>query len=331
MHRGLAHVLAVAVILSATPLAAAVLDAGHGGAVTNGGFELPPVTRTAETTLESTPAAECYGVGHQVRYGSQTPQAEATGGPFGAPDPAQADPVGAAVSVVENPESEVDDQTACVWNTGEGKDVAFLDPEATATRPHGWLFTLGDRSVEFGYDFDQDLLDREAKILADDSRSAHNLWQWFGTRQQAFTPNADALEIDVESGSISENALVRLDLEPAAVESYKDATYRECTLTFEAPQLQDRLAEGEQGHLAADPTNATFDARHPPCQDLQTAWNDAATQADKRAVLAQTRIVELGFWNWNEGTTEPTVIDDVRLTGASLLAEEIAAGNVTVS
>lgn len=194
--------------------------------------------------------------------------------------------------------------------------------------PAGWTYDIQSPAVEFGYGFDSDVTDRETRILDITSRSDRNLWQSFTPKQQAFTPDAEALAMTIERGAISDRADVELVLEPTSPEALANDQLRECVLTFDATQLQTALAEGDEGHLAADPVDAGFDARSETCAHFETGWKEpGATADDRREVLAQTRIVEFSLWYWNHAD-EPTVIDDVHLTGARLVAEEHAPVSV---
>lgn len=320
--RRLAILLGAVLAVGSLPVPATAATSDAAGPVTNGDFELPPVTRTVEVALDGSPLDRCYGFGHQVDYGSQTPQAEATGGPFGEPDPEEASPFGALEMIIQDPEGTADQQTDCVWSAGDGYDVAHVHPAAATMTPTGWTVDIAEPSVEFGYGFDDDVTDREAKILADDEGASRNLWQVFDPAQQAYTPNADALEVTVEEGAISDRAQVEIGLEPVNDEAPASGEWGDCRLDFDADQLQAALTAGDPGHLAADPVEAEFSAANDACRDLAQAWRDADGEEDKRRVLAQTRIVEIVFWDWNAGTTEPTVIDDVQLVGASTIAEE---------
>lgn len=312
--------VALALVVASLTLAVPAADASPAGPVTNSEFELPPVTRTVETTLEGSALDACYGIGHQVLWGSSTPQHQATGGPFGEPDPGQADPVGAAFSVLEDPQGTADRQTSCVWNEEQGRDLAFVNPAGAAMSPVGWQYDLRNTPVAFGYGFDSDVMDRETLIRADGSLSDRNLWQEIGPKHHAFTPNADALELRVETGSIPDRAEIHLSLEPATPDSIANDVVHECLLSFEGPQLQDALAASPGESLAVDPVEGDFDAREDTCDDLEAAWRDASDD-ERRDVLAQTRLTEIALWYWNHGT-EPVVVDGLRLRGASLVAEE---------
>lgn len=322
MVRMLTLGVTAALVVTSLTLAVPAADASPTGPITNSEFELPPVTRTGETTLEDTALDECYGIGHQVRWGSSTPQHQATGGPFGEPDPSQADPGAAAASVLDDPERTAERQSGCFWNEEQGRDLAFVNPARAAMSPIGWRYDLRNTPVEFGYGFDGDVMDRETLIYADGSLSNRNLWQEIGPKHHAFTPNADALELRIEAGSIPDRAEIHLSLEPATPDSLTNEAIRECLLSFEGTQLQDALAASPSERLAVDPVQGDFDARQDTCDELEAAWHGASDDG-RRDVLAQTRLTEVALWYWNHGQ-EPVVVDDLRLRGASLLAEGTA-------
>lgn len=311
-----------AAMLLASGFAAAASTASTTDPVTNSGFEHPPARDTLADATADTPADACYGVGHQVLYGPDSPQGRATGGEAGDPDPEQADPVGAAAGAADDPNGTLEAQLACDFAREHGDDVAFVQPREWTTRPSGWITDPEQPSTLFPTDADDDPADREAVIVPDASASNHNLWQAFPSKHQAFTPNADALSFRIEAGDIPDHAEVRLTLTTTLPDDPSFTAYNDCHLVFGAQQLQAALAATSDGSVHADPTGAAFDDRTPVCDDLDQAWDQADDEADKRAVLAQTRITMLSFWSWNLETTERTVIDDVRLPGASLAAEE---------
>lgn len=308
----------LALVLATVPVATAA--SSPAGPVTNSGFEQPPARERLAETTAGTPADRCYGIGHQVLFAAQSPQGQATGGPFGEPDPGRADPQGAAAGVAEDPKGSAETQLACDFSRQHGTDVAFVQPHTWLVRPTAWITAPEDPSTAFVTDADEDPTDREAKILTDGA--SHNLWQGFSSKHQAWTPNAEALSLRVEAGAISDHASVRLTLTLSSPDGDDPSVHDVCRLVFDADQLQAALAATDDDRLRADPTQADFDAAHPSCEDLEDAWTSATSEEAKRAVLAQTRITELSFWNWNLETSEPTVIDDVRLPGASLAAEE---------
>lgn len=323
--------LAVAVTMLSGGLVALAPTAGASptGPITNSDFELAPVPDSATEPLAGTPADACYGLGHQAQYGSETTQGQATGGEYDSPDPDEADPVGAAESAAENPEGTARYQAGwdyCVWGSDTGYDLAWVHPRTRASQPAHWSMDIRNPSVEFGYNYDEDPFDREVRIFTNASvdydASNHNMWQWFGSKHQAWTANAEALEMDVEAGDVS--GAVKFILSSNPLGSQGDQLYDDCSLTFTQDNLTNAM--DEDGHIAADPVDAVFNARRNPCQPLEQAW-DNGDEEDKRSVLGQVRITQVSFWSWERGTEQATVLDDVRLTAATTAAEEAAGAN----
>lgn len=308
--------IAIAMLTGGLVAVLPAASASPAGPVTNSNFEVPPVPDETGEALEGTPADQCYGVGHQVLYGSESPQGQATGGTYDSPNPEEADPAGAATSVVENPQATADQQTSCVWNSEDGYDLAWVHPRARTTQPAHWSIDIRNPSADFGFNLDDDPSDKEVRLIADDSLAHHNLWQWIGSKHQAFTPNADALSMDVEKGDVS--GIVKLILTNMPSNTESTDYYQPCSLTFTQTQLANAM--DADGHIAADPTNAQFKAREDSCQNLEDQW-DGGDEDAKRDVLSQTRITQLSFWGWERGTDTDTVIDNVELPGASTAAE----------
>lgn len=320
MERFSAWTVAIAMLTGGLVALLPAATASPAGPVTNSNFEVPPVPDAAAETLEGSPIDRCVGVGHQVLYGSESPQGKATGGTYDSPNPDDASPVEAATYVANNPGTTADQQTSCVWGPEDGYDVAWLQPKERTTQPFHWSTHIENPSADFGFNFDDDPFDREVKLLADDTLAHHNLWQWFGSKHQAFTPNADALTMDVETGDVS--GQVKLILTNVPVNQDSEDYYQPCSLTFTQSQLANAM--DADGHIAADPTNAQFTARETSCDGLEAQW-DGGDEETRRDVLSQTRITQFSFWGWENGN-EDTVLDNVQLSGASTAAQA-AAGN----
>jgi hypothetical protein len=327
MQRLSAVTIAIAMLTGGLAALAATAGASPAGPVTNSNFEAPPVPDSTGEALADTPADECYGIGHQAAYGSESPQGTASGGSFYPYAPTQADPVnpdeadpaGAVQMVADDPEGTADQQTGCFSGSQAGWDAAWIHPKARATQPAHWSMDIRNPSAEFGYNYDDDPFDREVKLLADDSLAHHNLWQWLGSKHQAFTPDADAFAMDVETGDVS--GIVKLALTTNPLHEPGTNYYVDCMLTFTQSDLQNAM--DEDGHIEADPVDATFNARSENCSDLQQQWNEGDEDA-KRDVLSQTRITQLSFWDWERGTSEDSVIDNVEMPGANTAAEAAA-------
>lgn len=287
--------------------------------VVNPGFEsdLPTLG-----PLEGTPADECIGIGHQVFYGTDSPQHKLID---------EQDPQGAAEQVQEDPEGEAVFLTGyghCVYGSDTGSDAAWLNPVRLA----------GDDAVHWSghdddnvTDVDQDG-DREIHIPENPS-SRHNFWQAWPSPFQAFTGNFEALEFDLEQGSIPDNALVQVSLSatPTHTQTADLVLYRDCALNFRGDLLNDHL--GPNGHVYVDPVDAGFShTGDEHCKDLADAWQDA-DDTERREILGQLRVVQLSFWAFEtpKGPSGPgTALDDISLTDATTVAEEAANGNVNV-
>lgn len=326
MERISAWTIAIAMLTGGLAAVIPAVSASPLGPVTNSDFEAPPVPDAVAEPLEGSPIDECIGVGHQAQYGYESPQGTATGGTYDQPNPDAADPQQAATNVTEDPEGEAVFAAGyghCVWGADTGYDLAWVHPKARTTQPAHWSTEINAPAADFGYNFDDDPFDREVKLIADDSLAHHNLWQWMGSKHQAFTPDADSLSMDIEAGDVS--GQVKLILTNLGMNPESTDYYQPCSLTFTQAQLTDAM-DGD-GHIAADPTNAQFAARAPSCQDLKDAWDDESDDVSKRDVLSQTRITQLSFWGWERGTDTDSVIDNVELPGASTAAEAAAALN----
>jgi hypothetical protein len=336
MDKRLVYLLAgLGLVTALAPVAAAQsvapVSSTPVGPVFNPTFEIGPPETPVQNQLEGTPLDHCFGVGHQVIWGSDTPQGQATGGQFnpyaldpsGAPDPSEADPQAAAEDVQDDPEQEarfLAGQDSCVYSDDSGYDLAWLQPAMRSQQPAHWSVDVrSGPSVDFGRTHDDDPTDTEAKLLDAPSKANHNMWQWFGSPHQAWTPNAEALTLDVEAGSIPESGSVILSLstiprENAEVSGY----YVACDLVFSGAQLE--AAQDDDGHVEASPLDANFRARQSHCSDLEQQFDSGGEEA-KRDALGQVRITQLSFWGWNHGD-EPAVVDDVQLEDATTVAEE---------
>lgn len=315
--------LAIAMLTGGLVALAAGTGASPAGPVTNSDFELPPFPDELNEPLTDSAIDECIGIGHQVLYGEETPQGTTTGGTYDDPNPEEGSAEDAADQVAENPGDEAMFASGyghCVWGEDTGYDLVWLHPKARTTQPAHWSTDIREKPVEFGYNFDDDPFDREAKILADSSKAGHNLWQWMGSKHQAFTPDADSLSMDIEAGDVS--GTVKLILTNVGTNPDSTDYYQPCSLTFSQSQLADAM--DADGHIEADPTEAVFTAREDSCEELKADW-ETGDEDERRDVLSQTRITQLSFWNWNSGTETDTVIDNVQLPGATT-AVEAAAG-----
>lgn len=300
------------------------------GATTNGDFERPFIPEVVPDALEGTPLDGCYGVGHQVLWGTDSPQGVLLGtGPF-SPTEAEPNPEGLVDRYGEEdrPIDKARDDAAaqvgpdtCVFGSEEGYDLVWLDPKASTEKASGWSFHAPDPSVEFGYDLDDDPFDREVRFLTGGEGSIHNLWQSYANRHQAFTGNFDHLEFVIEDGQLptETQASVKVSLS-SAPSHHADPTFPveiDCVLTFHVTELAEHVQDGV---VQMSPLDAQFS----PDSDDCPAYS--GTDEEKRATLGQLRIVQLSFWRFNQAD-QPLVIDDIALPGATLYAEEVVSGN----
>ncbi len=311
------------------------------GAVTNGALETPFIPEVVPDALEGTALDACYGIGHQVQWGTDSPQHALVGTDPYNPEDADPDPARLAERYTseERPISKAEEDAqaqagpdTCVFGKEEGYDLVWQQPKMSAEKPLHWSFHAPDPSVEFGYGFDDDPFDREARFLTEGEGSAHNLWQAYPSKHQAFTANFDALEFAVEDGDIADasTATVKISLSSAPVH-HTSSTFPieiDCVLTFKSSEMASHV--GGDGVMSMSPLDAAFGphGNDPDCP--MEAWNAAPDEDGKRSVLGQLRIVQLSFWNWNSAS-EPIVVDDIALPGATLFAEEVASGNAAPS
>ena len=300
--------------------------------VVNGDFELFLPTELAP--LEGTPVDECIGIGHQVQFGDDTLQSDLTGGPYTSPDPDNADPVAAVTRLTDDPEGEarfLSGYGNCVWGTGDGYDLAWLNPVRTAQDDA--IHWSAENMV--GGDWDGDG-DREAKIP--NGGPGHNMWQAYPSPFQAFTANFDALEFDVDDGAIAPGSLVQISLSttPLEVQNPWLVIFLDCGLNFPGSALLANM--DANGHVAMDPADATLFSRNTgntqDCDAAAAAWA-GASHAERHEILGRLRIVQLSFWSFHTAPNDPScdcaiLIDNVSLTHATTFAEEIAAGNFNV-
>lgn len=323
-------------------------------AVVNGDFELHNPDET-DDALEGSVLDECIGIGHQVFWGTDSPQgqiassidANADADPEeGASANASANLSSAqagASQVAEDPEGEaffLAGYGHCVFSDEEGADVAWLNPRHQASNPAlAWSATPVEEGGSTSFEDGDGDGDREAVVLADPARENHNMWQSWLSTNQAFTANFETFEFDVEAGTIADNARVVLSLSatPLAVQSPWVGLWLDCQLRFSADQLEASLS-GDR--VVADPLEASFSAAGSgdDCDDLEEAWDAAESEEDKREILGQLRIGQLSFWSFNHVDEEDVdeacgcaiQIDNGALTHPTSASEEIASGNVNV-
>lgn len=319
--RRLCIVLASALALG--PLGPAALSQTGMNPVVNSGFELT-TDNPASDQLEGSALDECIGVGHQVFYGEDTWQHDLID---------DGDPVAAGDRIAADPEGEAEFFAGyghCVFSDEEGFDLAWLNPVQLSKDEAVHWSGHGDDLVG---DLDGDG-DREIGVSGDGG--PHNFWQAWPSPFQAFTGNFDALEFDLEAGSIPSNASVKVSLSatPLGRQTPRLVLFLDCDLTFRGSELAARA--GADGHVTMDPTEALFRARtnhSDDCVDLQQEWDTAESDDERRAILGRTRIVQLSFWGFERGDEDDACgctaqIDDVSLTDATSVVQEVAQGNL---
>lgn len=301
-----------------------------GAPVENGDFEIGYTPEPATQALAGTPVDECVGIGHQAFFGPDSAPGALTGGKAGSPNADDADPQQAADNVTADPIWWVEFQSGyghCVYDPqGQGVDIVWLQAKERSEQAALWSYHPRDASAEFGFNFDDDPFDKEIRVESSPSNGGdHNLWQnvFNPGRTYAFTANFDGLAFDLEDGEIPDDASVKVSLgaEPLNVqERFTAPAYIDCVLGFPGSALQ-ASADANDGRVSVSPLNAEVGysgPSDPDCPDEKTEEN-----------LGRLTIVQLSFWNFNDGT-EPVVIDDVALDGATAHAEEAADGNLRI-
>lgn len=321
-----------ALVAGTALLAAAVPAATASGVapvnpIVNGEFELSTPRALFDQT-RGTPVDECTGVGHQVFYGSETPQARAE-------DAAEAAEKGSQEGVQENASAAADHADSpeeaqeealfqagyghCVFSEEEGYDLAWINPVSQTRKPAvGWSMhdEQDERTVTFG-DFQGDG-DREALFVQKPNGSGHNLWQSWLSQNQAFTADFQALEFTVESGTIPDNARIQVSLSATPLNNQSDEVpfFRDCALNFHGDDLASTL---DDGRVSMDPVDAGFiDTGDRHCTDLADKWK-TADDDERRDILSRLRVVQFSFWRFQN--TGPLMIDDVSLTQTATVAE----------
>lgn len=327
-HLGALTILAA--MLAIAPAATAAH--GHDDPVTNGDFEIGLGPKAVVTVVEGTPADTCVGIGHQVFWGTDSPQQELLGDashPAVRPDGPQ-QLVEAYLDGDRDVREDAEDQSGvghCVSSKSEGADSVWVTPKERLETPLFWSTALEpDRSADFGFSFDSDPFDREVRIPADASKSGHNIWQTFPSKQEAYTANFTTYQFTVEDGQIPSKAKIEvsLSLSPGYAQHPFVGVFYEAQVVFDAEDM----VPNANGVVQPDPLQ---DGRiecpdYQPCRDFRSDYQDA-DEDGKRALLGQTRLTQNSFWSFNRGDTD-VVLDDISIVGATTAAEELAAANV---
>lgn len=350
--------LAIALVTVVLPLAVADSVAPV-GPVTNGGFENPFVPDQVYDALEGSPADTCVGVGHQVYWGEGSTQYQLTGdkSPLenGEPEaePNNVFPVIVRFADAERPVEEASEEAAfqagyesCVWNKEEGKDQAWVQPSEEAREPSGWSTDdrpeAGGAAIEYGYDHDNDLFDREVLIKADPTTGAHNLWQSGFKKHQAYTMNYDAFTFEIENWDeikdledpfgTKASIQVTFSVTPSQEQNPWIGIFADGSLTFTSATIEEKAREGD-GTVSLSPVHDVDSVscrNYPPCLEIQeeltTSPSDDDEEEKKRALLGRLRLVQMSFWRFNQAPSD-IVLDDVAIDGYTSVADELATGN----
>lgn len=186
--------------------------------------------------------------------------------------------------------------------------------------------------------------DREAVIEPCPSKCmGETLVQQTHKLPRAMSGSFQTYRFVVEHGTVPEQAKVVMHLQanpsdtqhplPAGVIS---RPFYDISLIFEGEDLEpdsighvllDPVTEGETTCPTVDiDLDGEVDDPWPPCTDFQDDWGEASEE-ERRDMLGRTRLIDHGFhlWDRGEGTV---VIDNVRMSGATSIAQELARGNV---
>jgi hypothetical protein len=281
----------------------------------NGDFEDPALPRQVAETVDGSPADTCVGVGHQVFYGSDSPQGEVLGEPSDVND---ADPT--AAGEVDDPATsarQIAGVGHCVDSAERGQDVVWVAPEDASRSPAAWSTPGTASAVEWVYGADDDPFDREALIYASDRPVRENLWQSLASAQQTFRADADALVLEVETGQLSAGASlhVGLALSPTYTQHPFVGVFEEARLVLDVSAGSSselvRLDPVRDGEIACP--NAWQ-----PCQEYRHAFA-TASPAERADLLGQARLVEVALAGFAQGPGS-VAIDDVQVVGASPVA-----------
>ncbi len=202
-----------------------------------------------------------------------------------------------------------------------------------------------DKSVRF-YDINGDG-DREAVIEPCPSKCMkETLVQQTHKLPRAMSGNFLTYRFVVEDGTVPEQAKVIMRLQANPSESQHpmpagviNRPVYDINLVFQDEDLKpdtighvllDPVTEGE---ITCPTVDIDFDGERddpwPPCTDFQDRWGQASEE-ERRDMLGRTRMIAHGFHQWDTGT-DTVAIDNVRMTGAKNVAQELARRNVQVN
>lgn len=168
------------------------------------------------------------------------------------------------------------------------------------------------RFVDSGLDDDPD---REVVIRGDLSSGNHNFWQSYPTLQWA-SLDATAFTYTVENGTIAQSANNQLgfSLSPEYDQHPWVGVFWEGAVRFTAADILANMHT--DGRVSLDPAvdGSIVCPDWDPCRSFRENFTAADTEG-RRALLGETRLVQVSFWNFNRQEGQ-VVIDDVALEGA---------------
>lgn len=191
-----------------------------------------------------------------------------------------------------------------------------------------WSHGYESNAVFEDADGDADL---EAVVAADPGASNHNFWQTTLPPLEVPTANFDAFAWTLEGGAIapSANNQIGFSLSPSFSQHPFVGAFWDGAVMFRADDMAATMDEAGRVHLDPALHGEIICPDFEPCRTFKLAF-DAADTEGKRELLGQARIVQVSFWNFNRLDEGEAVIDDVAIDGASMIVEELAAGNVSL-
>ncbi|MBW3582596.1 MAG: hypothetical protein KY455_05795 [Euryarchaeota archaeon] len=168
------------------------------------------------------------------------------------------------------------------------------------------------RFVDSGVDGDTD---REVVIPGDPAGGDHNFWQSYPTLQWA-SLDASAFAYTIENGTVAPSANNQLgfSLSPEYDQHPWVGIFWEGAVHFTADDILANI--DADGRVSLDPAvdGSIICPDWDPCRSFRENFTAADTDG-RRALLGETRLVQVSFWNFNRQEGQ-VVIDDVALEGA---------------
>ncbi|MFA5862312.1 MAG: hypothetical protein WDA16_11525, partial [Candidatus Thermoplasmatota archaeon] len=157
-------------------------------------------------------------------------------------------------------------------------------------------------------------------VLPPTGSSTQNMWQSLLPPLQIPSGDFDSFEFTVESGALSaySNIQVGFSTSPLFSQNPWVVAFWDGAIMFP----QSNMLPDSNGRVRLEPV-AQGDIICPdyqPCLDFKENYT-AADDAGKHALLAELRIIQVGFWSFNLGNTEPVVLDDVAIVGSRMIGD----------